>query len=379
MTGVSLRGVTKRYGEAAVLDNVSFEVADGEFLVLLGPSGSGKSTLLKLIAGIDSPDAGEIWLGDRRIDRLLPRFRDVAMVFQSYALYPHMTVAANLAFPLRSTGVDRTEARRRVAETAEMLGLDGLLRRRPAQLSGGQQQRVALGRAIVRRPRLFLMDEPLSNLDAKLRARTRLDLTRLHERLGITTIYVTHDQVEAMTMGQRIGVIDAGRLHQLASPETTYEDPADLFVADFLGSPAINTLRMTVRWQAGEVDLEAHDIHLRFPTSAMRGLAAEVAAEGSEVIAAIRPENLRLGHDLPPAQLLVMTVDRVELLGHERLVHVHRGDVTLSIRAGLDVHVCPGETVDVGFLAAGMRLFDPESGRALATLAAVPAIAGGAS
>ncbi|PZR80260.1 MAG: glycerol-3-phosphate ABC transporter ATP-binding protein, partial [Candidatus Aeolococcus gillhamiae] len=194
MARVELRDLTKRYGEVTAVDRVSIDVADGELLVLLGPSGSGKSTILKLVAGIEAPDGGEVWVGNERVDNLLARHRDVAMVFQSYALYPHMSVAANLAFPLRSTGVARDETRKRVADVAELLGIEGLLDRRPGQLSGGQQQRVALGRAIVRRPKAFLMDEPLSNLDAKLRARTRLELTRLHERIGATTVYVTHDQ-----------------------------------------------------------------------------------------------------------------------------------------------------------------------------------------
>ena len=365
MSGVSLRGVTRRYGRVAVVDDLSLEVDDGEFLVLLGPSGSGKSTLLKLIAGIDTLDAGQIWLGDRRIDTLLPRFRDVALVFQSYALYPHLSVAGNLAFPLSSVGVGRAEARRRVDEVAEMLELGELLRRRPAQLSGGQQQRVALGRAIIRRPLLFLMDEPLSNLDAKLRARTRLELARLHERLGITTIYVTHDQVEAMTMGARIAVIDDGALHQLGPPETVYDDPADLFVADFLGSPAINTLRLRARWQGEELRLGGEGVDLRFAWAPAPRLRPGATGDGSEVVLAIRPEHLRIGAGLPPGQTLAMQVERVELLGHERLVHVRRGALGLVVRTGLDLEVRPGDGVDVGFVTAGLRLFDPATGRSI--------------
>jgi ABC-type sugar transport system ATPase subunit len=247
MSLLRLEAVAKRYRDVTVLHEVSLEVADGELLVLVGPSGCGKSTLLRIIAGLVPASAGAIWIDDRRVDALTPRERDVAMVFQSYALYPHMTVRANLSFPLRLRRLTRAEVERRVGEAAEILGLQELLERKPSELSGGQMQRVALGRAIVRRPRLFLFDEPLSNLDAKLRGRMRGEIARLHRELGITTIYVTHDQAEAMTLGSRIAVLEGGRLLQLGPPLEVFQRPATDFVATFIGSPPMNVLAGEVR------------------------------------------------------------------------------------------------------------------------------------
>ena len=373
MPGLRLQSVTRRYGRVAVVDALTLDVEDGEFLVLLGPSGSGKSTLLRLVAGIDDPSSGEIWLGERRIDRLPPRARDVAMVFQSYALYPHMSVFENLAFPLRSTGVPRAEIRPRVEEVATLLDLDDLLRRHPGQLSGGQQQRVALGRAIVRRPRLFLMDEPLSNLDAKLRARTRLELVRLHERLGVTTVYVTHDQVEAMTMGRRIAVIDRGVLHQVDTPEAVYDRPADLFVADFIGSPPLNLVPARVTLDGDAVTFTGDDLTLSFPSAAAGALGlitthavrgVNLPGDARDVVLGIRPEHLRIA-DAAGAALARGAVERVELLGHERLLHLRVGGVVLVARTPASVQVRAGEELSVGFPAAALRLFDAADGRLL--------------
>jgi len=247
MSRLKLERVAKRYRDVTVLHEVSFEVADGELLVLVGPSGCGKSTLLRILAGLVPQTSGAIWIDERRVDQLTPRERDVAMVFQSYALYPHMTVRANLAFPLKLARVRGVEVRRRVNEAAQILGLGELLERKPTELSGGQMQRVALGRAIVRRPRLFLFDEPLSNLDAKLRGRMRGEIARLHRELGITTIYVTHDQAEAMTLGSRIAVLEGGRLLQIGPPLEVFQRPATDFVATFIGSPPMNVLTGEVR------------------------------------------------------------------------------------------------------------------------------------
>ena len=245
--GVVLKGVEKRFGEVTAVAAVDLEVRAGELLVLVGPSGCGKSTLLRLIAGLEEPTAGEVGIGGRPVNDVAPGDRDVAMVFQSYALYPHMTVAQNLGFGLRVRGADRAEVAERVERTADVLGLNELLDRRPGQLSGGQQQRVALGRAMVRDPGVFLFDEPLSNLDAGLRLRTRDEIAALHRRLGTTTIFVTHDQVEALSLGQRVAVMDRGRIQQVGTPREIYRRPGNLFVAGFVGSPPINQLHLTTR------------------------------------------------------------------------------------------------------------------------------------
>ena len=364
MARLELRNLTKRYGAVDAIADVSVDVADGELLVLLGPSGSGKSTILKVVAGIETADSGEIWIGDERVDTLLPRSRDVAMVFQSYALYPHMSVFSNLAFPLRSARMARAEVGERVREVAELLSLEGLLERRPGQLSGGQQQRVALGRAIVRRPKVFLMDEPLSNLDAKLRARTRLELVRLHERLRATTVYVTHDQVEAMTMGDRVAVLDGGVLRQVDVPEVVYEHPADLVVADFVGSPPMNVVPGLWRSEERTATFVGQGIELSFPLPVLDAeLRAGAAAPGSEVILGVRPEYLRIGHDLPAGQTLAALVERVELLGSDRLVYVVVGAARLAVRVPASVRPSPGQTVPVGVDGAGVRLFDAVTGK----------------
>lgn len=362
MADLSLRHIGKRYRQTVALADVSLDVADGEFLVMLGPSGSGKSTVLKLIAGIEVPDEGEIWLGGRRIESLLPRFRDVAMVFQSYALYPHMTVAKNLSFPLESTRLPRTERKQRIEEVARMLSLEDLLARKPSQLSGGQQQRVALGRAVVRRPKLFLLDEPLSNLDAQLRTRTRLELVALHDRLGATTVYVTHDQTEAMTMGHRVAVIDGGRLHQVGTPEAVYEYPANLVVARFLGSPPMNLLNVDVEPRATELCLRGNGF--TFQASGPELNAAKFGT-GRPMILGLRPEYL-----IPDSPLngprIQGVLSRVELLGHERLAYLRVGDATVAAWAPRSWRGQVGETIPLGIDVNGIRLFDPQSEHALA-------------
>ncbi|HKT45428.1 MAG TPA: sn-glycerol-3-phosphate ABC transporter ATP-binding protein UgpC [Gaiellaceae bacterium] len=244
--GIALSGVTKRFGSVVAVDAVDLTVDEGEFMVLVGPSGCGKTTLLRMIAGLEDVTEGRIEIGGREVTDVSPRDRDVAMVFQSYALYPHMTTRENLGYGLRMRKTPKSEIRRRVDEVARMLGLDELLDRKPAQLSGGQRQRVAMGRAIVREPAAFLMDEPLSNLDAKLRVDMRAQLARLHERLGVTTVYVTHDQIEAMTLGQRVAVMRDGRIQQAGEPQALYREPANLFVAAFIGSPSMNLVEAAV-------------------------------------------------------------------------------------------------------------------------------------
>jgi ABC-type sugar transport system ATPase subunit len=304
MPGVRFENVSKQFpGGTTAVDDLSFEIGDGEFMILVGSSGCGKTTALRMIAGLEKPTTGTIRIGDRAINDLSAKDRDIAMVFQNYALYPHMSVARNLAYPLRQRGVSKQDAGRRVQEVAEMLSLDALLKRRPAQLSGGQRQRVAMGRALVREPKVFLLDEPLSNLDAKLRVQMRAELKRLHARLGITTVYVTHDQVEAMTLGHRIAVMSEGRLQQLGPPQDVYDSPANVFVAGFIGSPPMNLLRARAR--GGRV---------------MAGdFAFDAALPDSDLVVGIRPESLRRASDQVPG--IDFQVAVVEPMGDEVVVH----------------------------------------------------------
>jgi len=311
MAGVRLERVSKVFGDGTrAVDGVDLEIRDGEFMVLVGPSGCGKSTLLRLVAGLEEVSDGRVLLGDRDVTRALERDRDMAMVFQNYALYPHMSVRANLAFGLRLRRMPKPERARRVDEVAGTLGLERLLDRKPAALSGGQRQRVAMGRAMVREPAAFLMDEPLSNLDAKLRVAMRAELARLHDRLGVTTVYVTHDQVEAMTLGHRVAVMRDGALQQCAPPEELYDQPANLFVAAFMGSPAMNL-----------VEAEVADGALRFGRHALPLPAgAGVPPAGGPVVLGIRPSTLALaGPDVDPAApRLRVRAEVVERLGSER-------------------------------------------------------------
>jgi len=307
MADVSFRDVTKEFpGASVAVDRLTLDVPDGEFMILVGPSGCGKTTALRLVAGLETATSGSITIAGKNVTHLSPRDRDIAMVFQNYALYPHMTVYKNLAFGLRQRKTARAEVERRVTEVSAMLGLDELLGRRPAQLSGGQRQRVAMGRALVREPKAFLLDEPLSNLDAKLRVQMRAELKRLHQRLSITTIHVTHDQVEAMTLGDRLAVMRAGKLQQLGTPQDVYERPTNVFVAHFIGSPPMNLLKATVaagRAQAGDL-----------------AVALPHVPEGPCIIG-IRPDSLlpAQGDDAPAA--LDFDIEVVEPLGGELLAH----------------------------------------------------------
>jgi multiple sugar transport system ATP-binding protein len=327
---IAVRAATKTYdGGVLAVDAIDLDVADGELLVLVGPSGCGKSTLLRMVAGLEEITSGTVEIGGRDVTELAPKDRDVAMVFQSYALYPHMTVRRNIGYPLRLAKVAKPELERRVAEVAGLLQLDEVLDRRPSQLSGGQRQRVAMGRALVREPQAFLMDEPLSNLDAKLRVEMRAEIARLQRTLGVTTLYVTHDQVEAMTMGTRVAVLDKGRLQQVDTPQRIYDAPRNLFVATFMGSPAMNLLPGRVVRAGGGADAGlVIDLGTqRLPIDAALadahpGLAGRV---GQRVILGIRPEALDdagLEPAIPGDRVLEATVDLVESLGAELMVHV---------------------------------------------------------
>jgi ABC-type sugar transport system ATPase subunit len=314
MGRVVLQRVSKRFGDVTAVDNLDLEVNDQEFLVLLGPSGCGKTTALRMIAGLEDITEGTISIGDRVVNNIEAKDRDIAMVFQSYALYPHMSVRKNIEFPLKSRKVPSAERSTLVNDAARVLGLDALLDRKPAQLSGGQRQRVALARAIVRRPQAFLMDEPLSNLDAKLRVQTRAELIELHRRFAITVVYVTHDQVEAMTMGQRIAIMKEGVLQQLGPPQAVYERPASLFVAQFIGNPPMNTVTGRVVRPANGVEGLAVAIpggEIPLPPALAKAVDR---ASLDDVVIGVRPEHLTLGPDGPVG----LTVSVVESLGHER-------------------------------------------------------------
>jgi multiple sugar transport system ATP-binding protein len=313
MAHIELDSVSKAFGDDVLaVDRVDLTIADGEFMVLVGPSGCGKSTLLRMIAGLEEPSAGSVLIGDRDVTDLSPRHRDIAMVFQSYALYPHMTVRQNLAYGLRVRRTPKAEIARRVMEVARLLGLEEMLERRPAQLSGGQRQRVAMGRAIVREPQAFLMDEPLSNLDAKLRVGMRASLAQLHARLGVTTVYVTHDQVEAMTLGQRVAVMRDGRILQVDAPQTLYREPRDLFVAAFIGSPAMNLVE--ARIDGDTVSFGQY----RVPLDAQR----RPPAGARDVVLGIRPESFEVAQYCPDIVATIdVTVEVLEEIGSEGHVY----------------------------------------------------------
>jgi multiple sugar transport system ATP-binding protein len=346
-------GATRVYpgSDIPALDSLDLDIQDGELMVLVGPSGSGKTTALRMLAGLEDVDDGSIWIGDREVTYVAPKDRDVAMVFQNYALYPYLDVAANIAFPLKMARVSKAERTERVRRVAEMLELEDYLERKPSQLSGGQRQRVAMGRAVVREPKAFLMDEPLSNLDAKLRVQMRADIAALQKRLGVTTVYVTHDQVEAMTMGHRIAVLRDGKLQQCDEPRAVYARPANLFVAGFIGSPAMNLIEAEVHDGACQLD----DVRIEPP--------AAVSGRG-RVVVGLRPDALELASEGLPARVQVVedvgaeayAICTANLDGRER-----------RVIARVDARRPPaqGETVRLRPVAGEAHLFDPETGERL--------------
>ncbi len=363
VTGVRLVGVTKKFGPVIAVDNLSLEVQPGTFTVLVGPSGCGKTTVLRLIAGLEEATSGDIFIGEQRVNEVPPKDRDIAMVFQSYALYPHMNVYENMAFGLRvrqlksllwrtihwkQAGKIRETINQRVRETAQLLNLEQLLHRRPSELSGGQRQRVALGRALVREPKVFLMDEPLSNLDAKLRVQMRAELIRLHRRLGVTTLYVTHDQTEAMTMGQRIAVMKDGVLQQYDTPEAIYRHPVNTFVATFIGTPPMNLIEAPV--QNGAVVLAGSSLPL------------PCKANPSRVILGIRPESFR---PAPPGIPFPLKVDVVELLGATKTVYLQGEWGPMTAILPHDAPSPEGEPLTLYVKEGDFHFFDPHSSQAL--------------
>lgn len=353
---VRLVDIKKDFGKIRVIEGVSCEIEEGEFIVILGPSGCGKSTLLRIIAGLEAATSGEVYIGGKLMNHVEPKDRNIAMVFQNYALYPHMTVWNNMAYGLKVRGMARTEIEARVKKAADILGLDGLMDRKPQQLSGGQRQRVAMGRAIVREPSVFLFDEPLSNLDAKLRVQMRLEIKRLHQSVKTTSIYVTHDQVEAMTLADRLIVMNAGRFDQVATPLEVYNRPATLFVAGFIGSPAMNMIKM---------ELSSSGDAIKMPSGNWLSLAKPVTrAKGKDVIVGLRPEHITLAKD--HTAVFTLRVEVVEVLGADTIIHgnLSHGDL-LTLRLPGSFRITTGDRLNLQAIADQIHIFDPETGQRL--------------
>jgi multiple sugar transport system ATP-binding protein len=362
MAQVVLDHVTKSFGPVTAVNDLCIDIRDKEFLVLVGPSGCGKTTALRMIAGLEEVTSGQIFIGDRLVNDVSPKDRDIAMVFQSYALYPHMNVYDNLAFGLKMRKVPKDEINRRVKEAASILGIETLLDRKPKQLSGGQRQRVALGRAIVREPKVFLMDEPLSNLDAKLRVQTRAELIKLHQRLQTTVIYVTHDQVEAMTMGTRIAVMRDGVLQQLDTPQKLYDHPANTFVAGFIGSPAMNFFEVAVLNTDGATELVGEGFRVHLDGSLGKAVAPK---QGEKVLMGIRPEHLSeisRGETEEKGEISA-TVEVVEMMGSEQILYLVVGGKSFVAKMDASVHVRMGDPVKLAFPKEQIQIFDRETER----------------
>ncbi len=362
MATVTFDHVWKKFGDFAAVKDLNLEIQDGEFMVLVGPSGCGKTTSLRMIAGLEEVTEGNLKIGERVVNDVAPKDRDIAMVFQSYALYPHMSVYDNMAFGLKLRKVPKAQIDERVKEAARILGLENL-QKKPRELSGGQRQRVALGRAIVREPAVFLMDEPLSNLDAKLRVQTRAEIARLHQRLGTTTVYVTHDQVEAMTMGTRIAVMDKGELMQVGSPQDLYDSPKKLFVAGFLGSPSMNFMNVV---RDGD-QLKGDGFTSAIPSRYKAGVEAAAGA----LMAGFRPEHFQVG-EVPNSVTVRAKADVVEFLGDEELLHCtvagHDGDIVAVVSS--EHRVKPGDILDLKLPLGKLHLFDTATGDSVARTAA---------
>jgi multiple sugar transport system ATP-binding protein len=366
MASVTFQYVTKRFDDFVAVNDLSIDIADQEFLVFVGPSGCGKTTSLRLLAGLESVTAGHIYIGDRRVNDMSPKDRDIAMVFQSYALYPHMTVFENMAFSLELQGTTRSNIRDRVNRAAQQMGIETLLHRKPRELSGGQRQRVAVCRAIVRNPAVFLMDEPLSNLDAKLRVQARTEISKLHQQLGTTFIYVTHDQVEAMTMGTRIAILEGGLLQQVDTPQTLYNHPKNKFVAGFIGSPAMNFFEGRLSTEGETLVFQGEGLTLPLPAS-MQQLGQR---QGDKLVTlGIRPEDIHDPAYLPPdiePMAIAATVGVVEHMGNELILHCQtQGGQALSARVDRRSQIHRGETVNLSFNLGACHLFDAATEAAL--------------
>jgi multiple sugar transport system ATP-binding protein len=375
MATVTFEHVTKKYGDVLAVNDLNLEINDGEFMVLVGPSGCGKTTSLRMIAGLEEITDGTLRIGDRVVNDVAPKDRDIAMVFQSYALYPHMTVRDNLAFGLKLRKVPKPEIERRVKEAADTIQLSNLLDRKPKELSGGQRQRVALGRAIVREPAVFLMDEPLSNLDAKLRVQTRAEIARLHQRLRTTMVYVTHDQVEAMTMGTRIAVMNDGLLQQVGTPQQLYDNPVNKFVAGFIGSPAMNFATVTASGTGDSAVLTGSGMSIPLPP---RLRAAADSVHGKTLVAGFRPEHIDIGLGGPNFASFRATADVVEYLGNDELLHLSLEELDLVAVVSSAHLVKPGDVLSLQLPLDKLHLFDTETGDVIRGDAPVAAVAASA-
>ncbi len=365
MASVTYKNVVKKFGETTAVDNINFQVEDKEFLVLVGPSGCGKTTALRLLAGLEEITSGEVLIGDRVVNEIAPKDRDIAMVFQSYALYPHLSVFENMAFGLRLKKTPKDEINRRVNQAAEVLGITDLLQRKPRQLSGGQRQRVAVGRAIVREPKVFLFDEPLSNLDAKLRVQMRAEISKLHQRLQTTFIYVTHDQVEAMTMATRIAVINRGKLQQIDTPQSLYDHPNNLFVAGFIGSPAMNFFPARLRKENDRLIVESDGFKVPLPAEQAKRFEQYA---GREIVFGIRPENIHDVNFTPPnihGEKIDIKVDVTELMGNEIFLYLVNGKNIFVARVDPRSKLRIGEQAQVVFDMDNFHIFDAQTEEAL--------------
>jgi multiple sugar transport system ATP-binding protein len=367
VSDIVFQHVEKTYpGPVEAVRGLDLSVGEGEFVVLVGPSGCGKSTTLRMVAGLETVSSGAISIGGKVVNDMRPKDRDVAMVLQNYALYPHLTVRRNMGFALKLRGAAPEEIASRIAEAAEMLGIGELLDRRPATLSGGQQQRVALGRAIVRRPAVFLLDEPLSNLDARLRSEMRVEIKRLHRRLGITMIYVTHDQVEALTLGERIAVLDRGEIQQVADPATLYDRPANKFVAGFIGTPSMNFIEGRIQSNDGQTVFAADAFSLPLPNDKRELLGRH---KDHPIILGIRPEDLSLAaaESSGDSPQIEAQIDVVEPMGAESFVHINVNGTTLVARADPHKDFAPGQTVSLNVAVEGAHFFDSQTEESLGT------------
>jgi multiple sugar transport system ATP-binding protein len=373
MATVTFENVSKTYGDVVAVKDLNLEIGDAEFMVLVGPSGCGKTTSLRMIAGLEEISSGTLRIGDRVVNDVPPKDRDIAMVFQSYALYPHMSVRDNLAFGLKLRKVPKPDIEKRVQEAAGILSLEKLLDRKPKELSGGQRQRVALGRAIVREPAVFLMDEPLSNLDAKLRVQTRAEIARLHQRLKTTIVYVTHDQVEAMTMGSRIAVMSDGLLQQVGTPQQLYDKPINRFVAGFIGSPSMNFVDVT---SDGNNLTAEGAIKIPLPPKFREAVGV---TQGRKLVAGFRPEHIDIGEGTSTAAQFRATADVVEYLGNEELLHVSVAGRDIVAIVDSENRVKPNDVLDFHVPLEKIHLFDAESGASLTARESVAAAAAAAS
>jgi multiple sugar transport system ATP-binding protein len=365
MASVTYDHVYKRYGDVVAVSDLDIQIEDKEFLVLVGPSGCGKTTALRLLAGLEEISDGRIMIADQVVNDVAPKDRDIAMVFQSYALYPHMSVYDNMAFGLKLRKTPKDEIKRRVQQAADILGLEQLLDRRPRQLSGGQRQRVAVGRAIVREPKVFLFDEPLSNLDAKLRVETRANISKLHQQLQTTFIYVTHDQIEAMTMASRIAVMSKGILQQIDSPQNLYDKPNNLFVAGFIGSPAMNFFKSKLRKEDGRMIVDGGSFHVEVPENRHDMYSAYI---DKPVIFGIRPEDIKDPHFLPPGifpQSVPTKVDVTELMGNEIQLYMTTGEHSFVARVDPRTRARMGDDTEMAFNMNNMHLFDIDTEQAI--------------